>query len=323
MLACGIRGINSVCSVSTLSTRSSSQAITVFVAAADDGSLAAAGRRFGLSASMAGKYVTQLEAELNVRLMQRSTRSLSLTDAGRTYYARCKQILEQFDDANREAGDTQRVTSGTLRIAAPVTFGTLHMKDVITRFLADHPQMDIDISLDDRYIDLQASGTDVAIRIGRLPDSQLIARRLAPCRMVLCASPLFIERIGMPGKPDALRNAPRLAFSDGVSAGEWTLLDKKRQAHAIDGPVRLKANNMDLLVAGALAGLGIAYGPTFAFGDHLKAGTLMKLLPGFEAPELTIYAVFLSTRYVPAKVRRFVDFLANAFGDQPAWDRFQ
>ncbi len=296
--------------------------ITVFVAAADEGSLAAAGRRFGLSASMAGKYVTQLEAELNVRLMQRSTRNLSLTDAGRAYYARCKQILEQFDDANREASDAQRITSGTLRITAPVTFGTLHMRDVITRFMAEHPQVDIDITLNDRYVDLQHGGIDVAIRIGRLPDSQLIARRLAPCRMVLCASPEFIERFGMPKKPAGLRMFPRLAFGDGVSASDWTLLDKKQRHYLVDGPLRMKANNMEMLVAAALAGLGIAYGPTFVFGEHLKAGTLVEMLPAFKAPELTVHAVFLSARYVPARMRRFVDFLVDAFGDNPAWDAF-
>ncbi len=294
--------------------------ITVFVAAVDEGSLAAAGRRFGLSASMAGKYLTQLEAELNVRLLQRSTRSLTLTEAGRAYCARCRQILEQFDDANREAGDAQRVASGTLRIAAPVTFGAMHMRNVVTRFMADHPQVDIDIALDDRYVDLQGSNVDIAIRIGRLPDSQLVARRLAPCRMVLCASPEYVARAGMPRRPADLRHAPRLAFSDAVSPGEWTLLDKQKRPHVIDGPLRMQANNMAMLAAGALAGMGIAYGPTFVFGEHLKAGTLVELLPGFKAPELTIYAVFLSARYVPSKVRRFVDHVVDAFGDNPPWD---
>jgi DNA-binding transcriptional LysR family regulator len=297
-------------------------AVTVFVAAVDEGSLAAAGRRFGFSASMAGKYLTDLEAGLNVRLMQRSTRNLSLTDAGRAYYDRCRQILEQFDDANREASDAQQIASGTLRVAAPVTFGTLHVSGVITRFLADHPHVDIDISLDDRYVDLHTSGVDLAIRIGRLPDSQLVARRLAPCRMVLCASPVFIARSGAPKIPDDLQTAPRLAFSDGVSQGEWTFSDRRNRQHVIGGPLRLQANNMEMLVAGALAGMGIAYGPTFAFGQHIKAGTLVQLLPGFKAPELTIHAVFLSARYIPQKVRRFVEYLAEAFGQVPPWDSF-
>jgi DNA-binding transcriptional LysR family regulator len=296
--------------------------ISVFVAAVDEGSLAAAGRRAGLSASMAGKYLGQLEADLKVRLMQRSTRNLSLTDAGRAYYLRCKQILEEFDDANREASDAQRLASGTLRVAAPVTFGALHMQEVVTRYLGEHPQVDIDISLDDRYVDLQVDSIDVAIRIGRLPDSQLIARRLAPCRMVLCAAPALIAREGVPTKPEDLRDAPRLAFSEAVTAGEWTLLDKLGRRHTIDGPVRMRANNMQMLTSAALAGMGIAYGPTFVFGEHLKAGRLTALLPEFKAPELAIHAVYSSARYVPLKVRLFIDYLATAFGDEPEWDRF-
>src|ERR1700675_1226613 len=152
--------------------------ISVFVAAIDEGSLVAAGRRFGLSASMAGKHVSALEAQLNVRLLYRSTRSLSLTDAGRAYYARCKRILEEFDDANHEASDARRTVRGPLRVAAPVTFGALHMGEVVARYLRDHPRVNIEVSLDDRYVDLQDAGIDVAIRIGRLPDSELVARRL-------------------------------------------------------------------------------------------------------------------------------------------------
>ncbi|WP_144141281.1 LysR family transcriptional regulator [Paraburkholderia sp. BCC1884] len=296
--------------------------IAVFVAAVEEGSLAAAGRRFDLSASMAGKYLSQLEAELNVRLLQRSTRSLSLTDAGRAYYVRCKHILEEFDDANREASDAQRLARGTLRVAAPVTFGELHLGDVVTRYLADHPHVDIDISLDDRYVDLQSDAIDVAIRIGRLPDSQLVARRLAPCRMVLCASADFLAREGTPTSPDDLQNTPRLAFSEAVTAGAWSLLDEDGRQHVIEGPLRLRANNMQMLSVAALAGMGVAYGPTFVFGEDIKAGRLVALLPRFKAPELAIHAVFSSARYVPSKVRHFIDYLAAAFGDEPVWDAF-
>jgi DNA-binding transcriptional LysR family regulator len=128
--------------------------IAVFVAAVDEGSLVAAGRRSGLSASMAGKYLSALEADLNVRLLQRSTRSLSLTDAGRTYYLRCKRILEELDDANSEASDAHSTARGTLRVAAPVTFGVMHMGDVVATYLANHPNVNIEVALDDRYVDL-------------------------------------------------------------------------------------------------------------------------------------------------------------------------
>jgi DNA-binding transcriptional LysR family regulator len=294
--------------------------IAVFVAAVDEGSLVAAGRRFGLSASMAGKYLSALEADLNVRLLQRSTRSLSLTDAGRAYYLRCKRILEELDDANSEASDAHSTARGTLRVAAPVTFGAMHMGDVVARYLENHPNVNIEVALDDRYIDLQNNSVDVAIRIGRLPDSQLVARRLAPCRMTVCASPAFLEREGVPATPEDLHLAPRLAFSEAVSKPEWTLSDEEGREHVIDGPYRMQANNMQMLLAATLAGVGIAYGPTFVFGPHIRAKELVELLPGYRAPELTVHAVYPTARYVPSKVRRFIEYLADAFGDQPPWD---
>ena len=295
----------------------------VFVAAVDEGSFAAAARRFGLSAAMAGKYVSAMEAQLNARLLQRTTRRLSLTDVGQAYYERCKRILEAYDEANREASDTQGAARGVLRVAAPVTFGAMHLGDVLARYMDECPQVNVEVSLSDRYVDLLEAGVDVAIRIGRLPDSALIARRLAPCRMVICASPDYIRRNGLPRTPDDLRRAPRLAFSEAVSAGDWTLIDSQQRAHLIEGPCRLAANNMQMLLAAALAGAGIVYGPTFVFGEHIARGKLIELLPEYHASELTIQAVYPSTRHMPLKVRHLLDYLTNAFGDEPPWDRFK
>lgn len=297
--------------------------INVFVTAFEEGSLVAAGRRFGLSPSMAGKHVSALEAQLGVRLLQRSTRKLSATDAGRTYYLRCKQILEAFDDANHEASDAGSAVRGTLRIAVPVTFGALHMGDVIARLLKDFPDLNAEIVADDRYVDLHAARIDVAIRIGQLADSSLIARHLGRCRMVLCASPEFLQRQGVPALPKDLRCMPRLAFSEEVSAQGWTLRDGDHQTHLVDGPVRVQANNMQMLLSMALAGLGIAYGPTFVFGPHLRNGTLVQLLPDCTAGELQIQAVYPTSKYVPSKLRCFLDHAARAFTGEPEWDGFQ
>ncbi|HXZ08633.1 MAG TPA: substrate binding domain-containing protein, partial [Paraburkholderia sp.] len=159
------------------------------------------------------------------------------------------------------------------------------------------------------------------IRIGRLQDPGLVTRRLARCRMVVCASPAYLERHGTPRKPDDLRRAQRLAFSEAVSAGDWTLVDAKNRAHVIDGPCRMAANNTQMLLAAALAGAGIAYGPSFVFGEHLARGELVALLPAYRASELAIQAVYPSARRIPLKVRRFVDYLAETFGDEPPWDR--
>lgn len=297
--------------------------ISVFVAAIEEGSLAGAGRRFGLSPSMAGKYLSALEAELNVRLLQRSTRSLNPTDAGRRYYQRCKGIIEAFEDANREASDASQLIRGTLRISAPVTFASLHMGDVVARFLEAHPHINAEVLLDDRYVDLHTGGIDVAIRIGRLADSDLIARPLAPCRMVLCAAPDYLRREGMPGVAEDLRHAPRLGFSEAVSAQAWTLIDRQGQAHVIEGPLRMHANNMHMLLSAALAGVGIAYGPTFVFGQAIAAGQLIHLLPDCQTTELTVHAVYPTARHVPSRVRAFIDFVAAEFAGELPWDRLQ
>lgn len=295
--------------------------MAVFVAAAEDGSLSRAAKRFGLSASMAGKHVSAIEADLGVRLMQRSTRQLHLTEPGRAYFARCKRILEEYDDANREAADAQHSVSGVLRVAAPITFGAMHLGAVVASYLAQHPRVGVEIMLSDRYVDLLAEGVDVAIRIGRLLDSDLVARRLAPCRMVVCAAPSFLERHGAPTTPEHLRRAPRLAFSEAISSGDWTLTDPQGRTHVIDGPLRMAANNTQMLLAAAKAGAGVTYGPSFVFGEAIATGELVALLPDHKANDLTIHAVYPTRRHVSLKLRSFVDHLIASFGEDPPWER--
>ena len=294
--------------------------IGLFVAAVDEGSLAQAARRFGMSAAMTGKYVAALEAQVGARLLQRTTRRLTLTEIGHGYYLRCKQILEAFEEANREASAAHATVRGVLRVAAPVTFGALHLGGVVARFLNEHPEVKVEVVLGDRYVDLLEAGVDVALRIGKLADATLVTRRIAPCRMILCASPAFLQRNGTPRSPAALKKVDRLAFSDAVSAGDWTLFDSRGRAHTIDGPCRLVSNNMQMLVAAAVAGSGIAYGPSFAFGDSLMRGELVAVLPGYRAADLDLQAVYPSTRHIPVRVRRFVDCLVEQFGDYPPWD---
>ncbi|WP_455923620.1 LysR family transcriptional regulator [Pseudomonas putida] len=292
--------------------------ITVFVAAIEEGSLVAAGRRHGLSSSMAGKHVSALEAQLGVRLLQRSTRTLSPTPAGQAYYLRCKGILEAFAQANHEASDASANVKGTLRIAVPVSFGALYMGEVIAAVLRDFPGLDAQIIADDRYIDLHAAGIDVAIRIGKLADSSLVARPLGRCAMVVCAAPGFLQREGVPQHPDDMARLPRLAFSGEMSDGGWTLRDADHNAFVVQGPLRVQANNMQILLSMTLAGLGIAYGPDFIFGPSLRDGSLVQLLPDFTPDQLPLQAVYPSASYMPAKLRVFLDHvaarLARTFG---------
>jgi DNA-binding transcriptional LysR family regulator len=294
--------------------------MAVFVAAVEEGSLVSAARRFGLSPSMAGKHVSAIEEQLKVRLLQRSTRMLKLTDVGQGYYARCKRILEEYADANREAGDAQQTVRGVLRVAAPTTFGAMHLGGVIASYLAAHPDVTVETMLSDRYIDFLTEGIDVAIRIGQLKDSDLVARRLAPCRMVFCAAPSFLARHGTPKDVAQLRKVPRLAFSEAVSAGDWTLTDANGNANVIDGPVRLTANNVQMLLAAALAGAGVAYGPSFVFGESIVRGELDVLMSDHTTSDLTIHAVYPTKRHVSLKLRRFIEHLGTSFGEMPPWD---
>lgn len=288
--------------------------MAVFVAAVEEGSLVRAARRFGLSPSMAGKHVSALEGQLQARLLQRSTRMLTLTDIGRTYYTRCIQILEAIEDANREAQDAQANVRGLLRISAPTTFGTLHLGPIIVRFLEAYPEVSIEIQLSDRYIDLVAEGVDLAIRIGRLENSDLIAKRLGSGRMVFCAAPSFLERSIPLRTAQDFCQAPRLVFTNAVSPGDWTLFDPEGQRHVIDGPVRLAADNMQMLLAAALAGMGVAYGPSFVFGESIASGALRLLLEDHETSDLPIHAVYPTKRHTSLRLRRFIEHLTKEIG---------
>jgi len=295
----------------------------VFTAAVDRGSLAAAARRYGITPAMAGRHLDALEAALKARLLQRTTRRLHLTDVGRLYYQRCRRILDEFDEAQREAGELNAAPRGLLRIAAPMSFGALHLGGPLARYLRDYPGVHIEIVLSDRFVDLVQEGFDLAIRVGRLPDSTLVARNIARCRMVICAAPDYIKRHGMPGTPQELRERPRLAFSESVSPGDWTLLDSRGRSHSVDGPCQLLANNMQLLLAAALEGIGIAYGPSFVFGESLRNGSLVQVLPNHRAISLGIHTIVPSSQYVSAKVRHLIDRLAAELGDDPPWDRWR
>ncbi|EOW0961437.1 LysR family transcriptional regulator [Proteus mirabilis] len=291
--------------------------MAVFVSAVEEGSLVSAARRFGLSPSMAGKHVSAIEEQLKVRLLQRSTRKLTLTDVGRSYYTRCKRLLEEYEDANREAQDAQQSVHGILRVAAPTTFGALHLGRVVSNYLAEYPDVSIETTLSDRYVDLLADGIDVAIRIGRLQDSDLVARRLASCRMMFCAAPSFLARHGEPKTIEQLRQAPRLAFSQAVSAGDWSVTDANGQTYHIDGEIRLAANNMQMLLAAALTGAGVVYGPSFVFEQSIASGALRVLLPDHKTKDLAIHAIYPSKRHVSLKVRRFIEHLSMSFDDIP------
>lgn len=295
-------------------------AMSTFVQVVDGGSFSSAAERLGLSRAQVSKSVMQLEAQLGTRLLNRTTRSIGLTDSGRVYYQRCREILEQVAEAEECARDDTAEPRGVLTVGAPTTFGRLHLQPLIPQFLARHPDVQLSLSLADRFLDVVGEGFDLAVRIAELEDSSLIARRLAPCRRVLCASPDYLARRGRPQVPQDLAIHACLVYSNELRADTWTLhgaagIERIR----VNGPVC--ADSGDVLCAAAEAGLGVTLLPTFIVGDGLRAGRLVQVLEEFCPPDLAINAVYPSRRFLAARVRSFVDFLAEAFAGRPAWDR--
>ncbi|MEJ8567171.1 LysR family transcriptional regulator [Elongatibacter sediminis] len=294
--------------------------IAVFVEVVDSGSFTAAAERLALSRPVVSKYVSRLEARLGVRLLHRTTRRLSLTEAGQRYYDRCRAGLTRIAEAHDEVAQLQAAPRGTLRVNAPMSFGILHVAPALPEFLRQFPDVDIDLDLEDRKIDLVEEGYDVAIRIGELPDSALVARRLGPCRHVVCASPAYLERHGVPRHPDDLRQHRVISFRYQDSALDWLFTAPDGEEHRVHLTGRLRSNNSLALRAALLAGAGISRTPTFVVGDELRAGTLVPVLTGFRTLEVSINAVYPVRRYIPPKVRAFIDFMAERIADPPYWD---
>jgi DNA-binding transcriptional LysR family regulator len=293
----------------------------VFCAVVDNGSFASAASKLGLSRAMVTKHVMNLENHLNIRLLNRTTRRLSLTEAGASYHERCSQILTEIEDAEAQARQASAEPRGTLRINAPYSFASLHVAPFLSDFLAVHPDLKLDITLNDRFVDLIEEGFDVAVRIaGTLPESSLVARKLAPCRMVLCASPEYLERRGEPQTPADLERHNCLGYPLCSTPGGWTLISQDGRRHTVKANGNIRANSGDILRAATLAGCGVMLLPSFIVGDELSAGRLKALLPDYQVQELSIYAVYPSRRHLSAKVRAFVAFLAEKYGPIPYWD---
>ncbi len=295
-------------------------AIPVFVAVVENGGFSAAARKLEISKSAVSKRINQLEKHLGVRLLHRTTRKLSLTEAGERYFEHAAQALTAAGQAEDAVTELQGEPQGNLKICSPMSFGRLHVAPLIPKLLQRYPKLQIDLVMDDRMVDLVAAGFDVAIRSGRLPDSTLVARKLAPLRQVLCASPDYIDRYGMPCTPAELTRRNCVLFSYSSDANEWTL-------NGEDGPEIVlvsgsyRVNNSEALLEALRAGIGIGRLPTFVAGPDLKTGRLVKLFESYRIPAQTFYAVFPERKYLPAKVRVFLDFAIEYFGgDQPYWD---
>lgn len=296
-------------------------AMQVFTRVVDAGSFVKAADQLDISTSAASRLIAELETHLNTRLLQRSTRKLSLTEAGRHYHARCLQILGDVAEAESELCQETQRPFGLLRINAPVSFGQLHLSPLITAYQNAYPDVIVEIELSDRSIDLVEEGFDLALRIaGQITDT-LVARRLVSIRLVTAAAPAYLKQFGRPQTPADLANHNCLVYTNSSRRGEWDFSGPQGDI-SMKVAGHFRANNGDLLRRAALAGEGIICEPSFLIGEDLASGALTPLLPDYHAPAIALFAVYPSRRHLSAKIRSFIDFLQANMSDPPAWDRW-
>ncbi|RYX93861.1 MAG: LysR family transcriptional regulator [Comamonadaceae bacterium] len=292
--------------------------IEAFVAVVQAGSFVKGAARLDTSKAVVSRLVIELESRLGTRLLNRTTRKLSMTDSGSEYYERCRQILDDLGEANTIASAAAATPAGRLKINAPLTFGNLHLAPLWGEFLKLHPRVELDITLTDRVVDLVDEGFDLAVRIARLQGSTLVSRKLATDRVVLCASPGYLRAAPPIERIDDISDHAAIAYSWWSGGDTWTFDSPAGQSVGVATHACLRANSGDTCSAAALADQGIIYQPAFIVGADLRAGRLVEILPQYKGPVLDIHAVYPSRRHVPGKVRAMVDFLVEAFR-QPGW----
>lgn len=290
-------------------------AMQAFVKVAELESYTRAAEQLEMSRTQLSKLVMQLEAHLKVRLLQRTTRRLHLTEAGERYLARAQAILQQLDDAETELHQSSTQVSGRLRVNGPMSFGTRYLAPLVAQFMVQHPELEVRLDLSDRQVDLLEEGFDLAIRIGALEDSSLVARPLTSCRMLLVASPAYIAANGEPLSIADLGHHQGLRYR-GSRGTHWQLGET-----SITMAGALESNNGEVLNHGAEAGLGIAYQPSFLVDDSIRSGRLKVLLAQQVETQIGIYGIYPARHHLPAKVGVFLDFLAAAWGSPPYWER--
>src|SRR5688500_6971137 len=295
------------------------QEIAVFARIVGTGSLSAAARDLGLSPALVSRRLSGLETRLGVRLINRTTRSLHLTDEGAAYYETCTRVLAEMEEADAAVSAGRAEPRGILRVALPASFGNQHVAPLVPKFAERYPDVQLALSLSDRTVNVVEEGFDLAVRIADLADSSLAARKLAPNRRVVCASPAYLARHGTPRTPEELARHNCVATDFTMN---WDYRDPDGKPGSVRVSGRYACDNWEVLREWALAGLGIALKSTWDVRRHLEDGSLVSLLPGYTfATDVAIYAVYPHRRHLPAKTRAFIEFLAESFGPEPYWDR--
>lgn len=291
----------------------------VFVTVVETGSFSGAAEKLEFSRGMTSRYIAQIESHLGVRLLNRTTRKLSMTGVGQDYYQRAVQVLGLVEEAEVAALSEARNPRGTLRINAPLSFSAHHLGGAITAYLQRYPDVKVDLSLVDREVNLVDEGFDLALRISSRIDPVLIARPVTRVRVIACASPAYIREYGCPEIPEDLLQHNCLTYSHARTPGEWHFQrDGEQRSVLVKG--NLHGNNGDMLCNAAVAGLGVVLQPTFLMYKLLQSGKLVRVLPAWEAAVIHLFAVYASRQFLPLKLRSFIDFLVDYLGENPYWD---
>jgi DNA-binding transcriptional LysR family regulator len=291
-------------------------AMSVFAAIVDGGSLSAAGRRLNVPLATVSRKLADLEAHLKTRLITRSTRKLELTEAGREYLGACRQILEQVEEAERVASGAYATVKGRLMVAAPIVFGHLHLVPVAAAFLELHPEVDVQLRLGDRNVNLIEEHVDVALRIGALPDSNLVATQVGSIRRVVCASPAYLDRFGVPQSPDDLA-AHRCITFDGLDAPmAWTFVTRDGERRPQPVRSRMTVSTAEAAIAASVLGLGLTRVLSYQVADAVREGRLVRLLAEAEPPAVPASLIYPGQARLPMKTRAFLDFAAGRLRDR-------
>lgn len=296
------------------------ESMHIFTKVVEAGGITKAAEQLNLAKSAVSKRLSELEQQLGIKLINRTTRTSSLTEAGQSYFIKCKLILEEVDDLNCHVSAIHQELNGTIKLAVPLTFGVMHLVPALDDFSKAHPKLKLDIDFSDRKVDLVEEGIDLAIRIGNLTSSTLQAKAIAPIHHVLCASPAYLAEHGNPSTPNALKSHQLLRYRQQPLSGV-ELRDNKNQAITVPMETHCIANNGDFLKAMAVSGHGIIFMPTFIVWEELAKGTLLPIMSDYHFNSVHAYALYPKTRYLPQKVRKLIDFLSDYFGSEPYWDK--
>jgi len=292
----------------------------VFVSVVETGSFTAASERLGMSRAAASKYVSQLESHLGGRLLQRTTRRVNPTESGRNYFERCKEILQNLEEADGMVSGLSQQPRGTLRMSAPSFFASRHLMPMVSEFMQTYPEIRVELQCSERAVALVDEGYDLALRISAALDPELIARRLAPIHHVLVASPGYLAQHPRPTTPQDLEQHACVLYSHTPNSTWHLTKDGATTSVKVSGS--MVTDNPGVILESAISGLGITRLPSFLVGDPIRSGELRLVLEDYEMPEMGLYAVYASRKHLPAKVRVFIDFVRERISDPPYWDHF-